>query len=125
MQKCSICIHPKRNEIDEALLLSTTPLRTIADQFHVSKSALLRHKTDHIPTDLMKAKQADESCRAEGLLDKLCQKINTLSNENLINAILTDAVITKIRTTLIKETGGKLTNDDVRAAIEKDLFQLE
>ena len=61
----------------------------------------------------------------EGLLDKLWQKINTLSNENLISAILTDAVITKIRTTLTKETGGKLTNDDVRATIEKDLFQLE
>ncbi len=61
----------------------------------------------------------------EGLLDKLWQKINTLSNENLINAMLTDAVITKIRTTLTKETGGKLTNDDVRTALEKDLFQLE
>jgi hypothetical protein len=71
MQKCSICIHPKRNEIDEALLISTTPLRTIADQFHVSKTALLRHKTDHIPSDLIRAKQADEICRAESLLNKL------------------------------------------------------
>jgi hypothetical protein len=71
MQKCSVCIHPKKNEIDETLLLSTTPLRTIADQFGVSKTALLRHKADHIPTDLVKAKQADEICRAESLLDKL------------------------------------------------------
>ena len=71
MQKCSICIHPKRNEIDEVLLLSTTPLRTIADQFGISKTALLRHKTDHIPTDLVKAKDAKEVCRAESLLDKL------------------------------------------------------
>jgi hypothetical protein len=71
MQKCSICIHPKRSEIDQLLLLSATPLRTIADQFHVSKSALLRHKTDHIPTDLVKAKQADEICRVDDLLNKL------------------------------------------------------
>jgi hypothetical protein len=71
MQKCSICIHPQRNEIDEKLLLSTTPLRTIADQFGVSKTALLRHKADHIPTDLVKARQADEICRAESLFDKL------------------------------------------------------
>jgi hypothetical protein len=71
MQKCSICIHPKRNEIDEALLLSARSLRDIADQFQVSKSALLRHKADHIATDLVKANQANEVCRAESLLDKL------------------------------------------------------
>jgi hypothetical protein len=71
MQKCSICIHPQRNEIDETLLLSATPLRTIADQFGVSKTALLRHKADHIPTDLVKAKKANEVCRAGSLLDKL------------------------------------------------------
>jgi len=71
MQKCTICIHSQREEIDEALLLSATPLRTIADQFGISKTALLRHKTDHIPTDLVKAKDAKEVCRAESLLDKL------------------------------------------------------
>jgi len=71
MQKCSICIHPQREEIDESLLLSAKPLRTIADQFRVSKTALLRHKADHIPTDLVKARQADEICRAESLFDKL------------------------------------------------------
>jgi hypothetical protein len=71
MQKCSICIHPKRKEIDEALLLSPLSLRDIAGQFKLSKSALQRHKKEHIPTDLVKAKQADEICRAEGLLSKL------------------------------------------------------
>ena len=71
MQKCSICFHPNKNKIDEALLLSTASLRTIADQFQVSKTALIRHKASHIPKDLVKAKQADEICRAESLLDKL------------------------------------------------------
>lgn len=71
MQKCSICIHPKRNEIDEALLLSTKPLRTIADQFQVSKSSLLRHKSDHIPKTMAETKRAGEICRADRLLDKL------------------------------------------------------
>ena len=77
MQKCSVCSHPQKRQIDEALLISTTPLRTIADQFGVSKTALLRHKADHIPTDLVKAKQADEICRAESLFDKLI----TLKND--------------------------------------------
>lgn len=47
-----------------------------------------------------------------------------LSTDNLINAILTDGVVSKLRTTLTKETGCTLTNEDVRIALENDLFQL-
>jgi hypothetical protein len=71
MQKCSICIHLKRKEIDEALLISPLSLRDIAGQYKVSKSALQRHKEDHMPLDLIKTKMAGEICRAEGLLNKL------------------------------------------------------
>jgi hypothetical protein len=60
-----------RHQINEALLLSARSLRDIAGQFKLSKSALQRHKEEHIPTDLVKAKQADESCRADDLLNKL------------------------------------------------------
>jgi len=71
MQKCSICIHPMKNEIDEALLLSANALRTIADQFQVSKSSLLRHKSDHIPKAMAETKRAGEIIRADSLLNKL------------------------------------------------------
>jgi hypothetical protein len=71
MQKCKICIHPKREKIDEALLLSELSLRDIAGQYKVSKSALQRHKEDHMPLDLIKTKMASEVCRAEGLLNEL------------------------------------------------------
>jgi len=43
---CSICTHPDREAIDLALL--TTPLRDIAAQYGVSKSALQRHRTTHL-----------------------------------------------------------------------------
>lgn len=40
---CTLCNHPNHAEIDRALLAGT-PLRTIADRWSVSKTALLRHK---------------------------------------------------------------------------------
>lgn len=40
---CSLCHHPQRAEIDRALLAGT-PLRTIADHWSASKTALIRHK---------------------------------------------------------------------------------
>ncbi|MBM3738904.1 MAG: hypothetical protein FJW39_24275 [Acidobacteria bacterium] len=43
---CSICTHPDREAIDLALL--PTPLRDIAAQYGVSKSALQRHRTTHL-----------------------------------------------------------------------------
>jgi vacuolar-type H+-ATPase subunit H len=42
-RQCSVCAHSKREEID-AELLSGTPLRSIADRFGPSKSALIRHR---------------------------------------------------------------------------------
>jgi hypothetical protein len=45
---CTICTHPKRTAIEQALG-QAIPLRTIAAQWSVSKTALIRHKTDHLP----------------------------------------------------------------------------
>jgi len=60
----------------------------------------------------------------KGLLDNLWKKISALCYDNIVNAILTDGVISKIRTTLTKETGCKLTNDELRSTIEENIFQL-
>jgi hypothetical protein len=64
---CSVCQHPERAAIDAAALAGAG-YRTIADQFHVSKTALLRHKADHLLAELVKAKQAEEVSRATDLL---------------------------------------------------------
>ena len=61
----------------------------------------------------------------KGLIENLWQKISALCYENILNAILTDGVISKIRTTLTKETGCRLTNDDVRGTLETKIFQIE
>ena len=39
---CTICRHPQRREIDQALLAGY-PLRTLAAHFHLDKSTLSRH----------------------------------------------------------------------------------
>ncbi len=51
--KCSICYHPDRQTIDQALVSGET-LRDIAQRFAVSRDALYRHKA-HIPTAVAKA----------------------------------------------------------------------
>ena len=61
----------------------------------------------------------------KNLLLNLWQKISTLCYDNIVTAILSEDVISKIRSTLSKQTGfNKVTNDDVRNVIEENIFQL-
>ena len=66
-RKCTICTHKKREAIDQALVVRQ-PFRSIAGQFGVSRSALVRHSDDHIPTALVKAKDAAEEAHGDNLL---------------------------------------------------------
>jgi hypothetical protein len=45
---CTICTHPQRTAMEHALG-DGLPLRTIEDRWSVSKTALIRHKADHLP----------------------------------------------------------------------------
>ena len=67
---CTICVHDKHEEIDQALVKGTT-LRTIADHWSVTKTSLIRHKADHLPAALVKANGAAEAAHGDGLLAKL------------------------------------------------------
>lgn len=51
MSRCSCCAHPDRSALDAALG-SGVPLRTIAERFGVSKTALLRHRDNHLAETL-------------------------------------------------------------------------
>ena len=86
-QVCSICKHERRPEIDKALL-AEQPLRTVAQQFETSATALFRHKRDHLSAALVKAKrkkEAKEEVQAESLFDRL----KSINRETL--EILTEA----------------------------------
>lgn len=60
----------------------------------------------------------------KNLLNKLWQKISALCYDNIVTAILNDDVISKIRIILSKQTDHKVTNDELRATIEENIFQL-
>ena len=67
---CTICAHKNRPAIDKALV-ERRPFRDIAGQHRVSKSALVRHFDDHIPTSLVKAQEAKEAADADALLARV------------------------------------------------------
>jgi len=60
----------------------------------------------------------------KGLIDKVWLKRVCLKAETLIAAILNDEVISKIRLIVGKETGGQITNDEIKRAIEMDVLKI-
>lgn len=67
---CSICNHPDREAINTALIENKT-FRYVAKRYQVSTTALHRHKSEHLPGVIVKAKEAAESTLADNLLDRL------------------------------------------------------
>lgn len=67
---CSICSHEQRAEID-AELIAETPLRNIAERFGTSSTTLHRHRQEHLPSKMVKAKEAEEEVEATDLLSRL------------------------------------------------------
>ena len=69
-RRCTVCDHPERHGIDEALV-SGAPYRSVAKRFRLSESAVYRHKTEHLPTHLLKAREVEEAARADDLLEQV------------------------------------------------------
>ena len=67
---CTICTHADRAAID-LMLVNGTPYRNIAERFGTSVSALTRHKSDHLPSSLARAHEAEEVAQADSLLDQI------------------------------------------------------
>ena len=68
-RRCTVCDYPERRGIDEALV-NGTPYRSVAKRFGLSGSAVYRHKTEHLPAHLLKAREAEEVAQADGLLEQ-------------------------------------------------------
>jgi hypothetical protein len=69
-RRCTVCDHPERHAIDETLVTGA-PYRSVAKRFELSESAVYRHKTEHLPVHLLKAKDAEEAARADDLLEQV------------------------------------------------------
>ncbi len=68
-QKCSICFHPRRKEIDGAIAAGE-PLRDIARRVSLSKDAISRHKK-HVSQAILKTVAKREESIVESILRRL------------------------------------------------------
>jgi transposase-like protein len=69
-RRCTVCDHPESHSIDEALV-SGASYRSVAKQFELSESAVYRHKCEHLPAHLLKAREVEEVAQADDLLDQV------------------------------------------------------
>jgi transposase-like protein len=69
-RRCTVCDHPERHGIDKALVTGA-PYRSVARRYGLSESAVYRHKTEHLPAQLLKAREVEEAARADDLLDQV------------------------------------------------------
>ncbi len=69
-RSCTLCEHPKREEIDRALVGETSNL-SVSSVFGVSESAVRRHKANHLPAKLVMATKVAEVAEADTLLDQV------------------------------------------------------
>jgi hypothetical protein len=69
-RRCTVCDHPERHSIDEALVIGA-PYRSVAKRFGLSESAVYRHKTEHLPVHLLKAREVEELVQADNLLEQV------------------------------------------------------
>ena len=69
-RRCTVCDHLERHSIDEALVTGA-PYQSVAKRFSLSGSAVYRHKTEHLPAHLLKAREVEEAAHAEDLLEQV------------------------------------------------------
>jgi hypothetical protein len=70
-RKCSVCTHPDRENIDEALVSATAISAISAKYRDISEDALGRHKANHLPAKLVMAEKAKEVAQADSLLEQV------------------------------------------------------
>src|SRR5215217_2231398 len=66
-RSCTVCEHPEREAIDEALVGGASN-RSVASLYDVSEAAARRHKSNHLPGKLVMAQAAEEVAQADDLL---------------------------------------------------------
>jgi hypothetical protein len=79
--KCVICTRPDANAIDAALIANQT-LAVVAEQYSVSRSALGRHRQNHLRTITRINPKADLATQAAAWL----QRANEIYEEAVVDA---------------------------------------
>lgn len=69
---CTVCRHGERASIDRAIL-AAEPIRVIAERYGLSRGAVQRHATAHVPARLAESHAARGVADADRLLSDLAQ----------------------------------------------------
>src|SRR3712207_5636594 len=70
-QRCTVCDHPHRGEIDLALVGDRAAKRRIASQHGLTERAVRNHKANHLHQTLAKSQDAQEVAQADDLLRQM------------------------------------------------------
>jgi len=82
-RSCPICDHEDLDEINAALA-SNERIRTIAERWSVRKTALMRHRNEHLPYSAIEAKEAEAKEAEEDVLgDDLLDQVRDLQERAL------------------------------------------
>ncbi|MFA5332828.1 MAG: hypothetical protein WC342_10685 [Methanoregula sp.] len=99
MQKCRVCDHKNRDQIEKMLLSSGTSgtvngvsLRDIQKMFKIPKSSLLRHKENHLKPGVLCAVERAEDNRLVRIADNTLDQVKDLNQQtcNILAACLSD-----------------------------------
>jgi hypothetical protein len=77
---CTVCAHPERRAIDEALVRGKSMRGLVARYGTVGRMSLQRHRKEHLPALLAKAYEAEQVAEA----DKLLTDIRRLQERTLL-----------------------------------------
>ena len=82
-RSCPICDHEALDEINAALA-SNERIRTIAERWSVRKTALMRHRNEHLPYSAIEAKEAEaKEAEEDALGDDLLDQVRDLQERAL------------------------------------------
>ena len=70
-RSCTVCAHPKREEIDRALVEGVSAADVSGRYRTVGERAVRRHRSNHLPAKLVMAQAAEEVAAADTLLDQV------------------------------------------------------
>lgn len=70
-RSCTVCAHPKREEIDRALVEGVSAAEISGRYRTLGERAVRRHRSNHLPAKLVMAEKAAEVAEADDLLDQV------------------------------------------------------
>jgi hypothetical protein len=70
-RSCTVCTHPERAEIDEGLVAGVSAAEIAGRYRTIGERAIRRHRSNHLPAKLAKAREAEEVAQADDLLEQV------------------------------------------------------